>query len=481
MVSPCKSGFSGQWQRAGLLALRAFALIAWIYRRTIVGFLYPSNTVLQQNDPPQSTLAKQPAARKFEAIQIPSNVTMTYQGSNAEYIVFKKDGSQLSEQEYLDLAVPILKLQFPRNKAVEETLTPEVLDQLDQNEVAYIDQVLDAKGLKAIKIPKTLYDIFYIAFRFSISALSSKEADACQATTSLERFLHPSASIYHYQPNLLVLEKDVHQAFVTIDGVASKADAELNTYIFQDLMQKKYTQDTLSWEAIISIVDDLFHRIEGLNQSNEGSFGFLYTKKCLSKNCKESPATRLHHWNHYVFRMVRNFVSSQPKILAVFKKALWLEFSQSSSVYTCYRGGQQEMERELSAPVLHSGSYGHSLCSSCERDMGGAGAIPVEYIREYGYGYVVSLNKADYRQGSASHFFVIPPAQRTARFRLDGEFTHVRTRVHKPRSPEETVVGMRDLASGKVPYIATKGHYATPELFHKELRQYLDHQTKTLT
>lgn len=498
MVSPCSPGYSDHWQRAGLLALGAFALIAWIYRRVIVEFLHPTNkpvppkSAQSQNSPTkqstspdtaqtQNLPAKQPIARKFAAIQIPSSVTMTYRGSNAEYIVSNKDGSQLTEQEYLERAVPILKLQFPRNKKVEKALSPEVLDQLDQNEVGYIDQALDAKGLTAIKIPKTLYDIFYIAFRFETSASTLKKGDACEATTSLERFLRPSASLSPYRPDLLVEEKDVHEVFVTIDKghIVSKIDAELNRYIFQDLTQRTYAQETLSWETLISVVDVLFRRIRSIYQANEEIFNSLYTQQCPSENCKMSEKPNGHR-NHFVFRMCRNFVPPQSEILAVFKKALWLEFSQSSSVYTCYRGGQQEMEREPSAPVLHSGSYGHSLCSSCELDMGGAGAIPVEYTREYGYAYAVSLNKADYRQGSAGHLFFIPPAQRTARFRLVGEFTHPRTRIHQPSCPEETVHGMQNIHSGKVPYIVTTGSYATPELFEKEQLQYLDRQSHSL-
>jgi|GEM_PF-1625250 len=481
--------FSTQWHGTGLLVLATFSLIAWIYRRSIWEFFCSLNPPQKANLSPNVPL-KQPIPRKFTAVQIPSSVTLIYQGSNAEYIVFKKDGSPLTEQEYLDLAVPILKLQFPRNKEVEETLSPEILDQLDKNEVDYINKALEAKGLKAIKIPKSLYDIFYIAFRFSISASSLKDRDACQATTSLERFLDPAAHIYRYGDKVLVRENDIHEVFVKIDreNVTSKVDAGLNNYIFQDLTQKKHTQDTLSWEAIISVVDDLFQRIESISQTNKVELNCLYTQRCPSETCKVSKQDLDHidhlmrgHRNHFVFRMIRNFVSTQTKLLTLFKKALWLEFSQSSSVYTCYRGGQQEMEQEPSAPVLHSGSYGHSLCSSCELDMGGAGAIPIEYAREYGYGYAISFNKTDYRKDSAGHFLVIPPAQRTARFRLEGEFTHVRTRVHQPSSPEEAIRGMQNIASAKVPYVVTPGVYSTPELFENELRKFLNCNTYSLT
>jgi hypothetical protein len=473
--------FSTQWPRTGIFVVGTLSLIAWICRKSIWNFFYPSN-----HTPPQK-----PIPRKFAAAQIPNPVTVTYQGSNAEYIVFKENGAPLTEQEYLDLALPILKLQFPRNKGVEKGLSPKILDQLDENEVKYIDKALETEGLKAIKIPKSLYDIFYIAFRFSISASSLKEGDACPATASLEgQFLEPLVDLYRCHPEgnkVVVQEEAIHKVFVRSDwgDMASKVDAGLNNYIFQDLTLKKYTQETLSWEAIISVVDDLFQRIEIISQANKEQFNGLYDQRCPATKCKVlGSKDYLGHWNHYVFRMSDHFASSQTLILTVFKKALWLEFSQGSSVYTCYRGGKQEMEQDQTAPVLHSRSYGHSLCSSCESDsshMGGAEAIPVKNTREYGYAYAVSLDKADYRKGFVGHFFFIPPAQRTARFRLEGEFTHVRTRVHQPKSPEETIHGMQNTASSKVPYIVTAGIYATRELFEQELCQYLDRHTYSLT
>src|SRR3569832_1023225 len=199
MTNPGRTGFSGHWHRTGLLVIGACALIAWIYRRSIREFFYPVTNPPSKNITElQGSPTKKPIPRNFTAIEIPNNVAMTtYQGSNAEYIVFKNDGSSVTKQEYLDLAVPILKLLFPRNKEVEEKLSPDILDQLDQNEVDYINKALGEKGLKAIKIPKTLYDIFYIAFRLSTSFLCLlRGKNGCEVATFLERFLRPSAQIY---------------------------------------------------------------------------------------------------------------------------------------------------------------------------------------------------------------------------------------------------------------------------------------------
>jgi hypothetical protein len=40
---------------------------------------------------------------------------------------------------------------------------------------------------------------------------------------------------------------------------------------------------------------------------------------------------------------------------------------------------------------------------------------------------------------------------------------------------------MQNIASAKIPYILTRGSYASPELFEKELRKFLNRQTQMLT
>jgi hypothetical protein len=478
----CKENslFSNRWYTIGFLAASVLALFAFTYRKTI----YALFSVTPASSPPHTIPPKPaPIPRKFEAIQIPSEVTCTYQGSNAEYIVFKQDGSTLTKQEYLDLAVPILELQFPRNKGTEAKLTPEQLNLLDQDEVAYIDRELDAKGLQAIKIPKTLYDIFYIAFRFETSATALKKGDVCKTTTALERFIWPSASIWRYDANLLVQESNIHEIFIKIneEQVVSKVDAALNNYILSAHPWHP-SANPLKWETVTTLVDNLFKRILESMKQNEAILNCMYNGRCPSTECQVNQELLTRHRNHYVFRMVRNFADNQPQLVTVFKKALWLEFSSFSFVYTVYRGGGLATEPEKTAPSLHSASYGHSLCSSCELDMGGAGAIPIEYTRDYGHGYVLAIDKADYRKkGVTGHLFVIPPAQRTARFRLEGEFTHVRTRVHQPGPEETDVHGMQNIAVKKVPYIVTTGNFPNANAFDQELRRYEDRHTRVLT
>src|SRR5262249_17880561 len=98
--------------------------------------------------------------RKFTHIEIPTDINFLYRGSNAEYIVLKKEGSDLKEEEYKTIAYPVLSQQFPRTMDIESKLTKEQLEALDSNEAEYIDKALDNENLKAIRIPKTLYDLF---------------------------------------------------------------------------------------------------------------------------------------------------------------------------------------------------------------------------------------------------------------------------------------------------------------------------------
>src|SRR5262245_4703124 len=70
-------------------------------------------------------------SRKVTVVEIPDEVKIPYQGSNAEYIVFKIDHTPLTDKEYLEHALPVLQLQFPRNKEIEDSLTSNQLDDLD--------------------------------------------------------------------------------------------------------------------------------------------------------------------------------------------------------------------------------------------------------------------------------------------------------------------------------------------------------------
>jgi hypothetical protein len=449
-------------------------------------FLATRTTRAANNNTPSTAEQKPPTpekelkTRQIQVIEIPDQVTTSYQGSNAEYIVFKQNGAELNEEEYVTSAVPILRLQFPRTQVAESTLSPEELTQLNKDEVAYIDTALKVKGLVAIKIPKTLYDIFYLAFRFEVSAQVPEQGDACEFAGSLTRFLRPAAEISRYQPNLCVTEEALDYRFQKIDAkhVVSKIDFALNQYILHDLTQKGLSNRELSWTEMASLVDTLSQRIIEIRKKNEAILNALYTQQCPSTICKKKGDYQ--HYNHYVFRMARNFPFPRPdtpqRISTPIKRALYQEYSQKASLYTLYRGANLSTDyikqSDTNYDNVHSLSYGQSLCSSCELDMGGAGAIPLEYMREHGHGYTLTIDKNDYYKGNTKNLFIIPPAQRTARFRLNGEFTHARSRVY-PKA-NTSVKGMGNFEIEKVPYIVTQGKFQSSEAFDQIVSDYLD-------
>ncbi len=403
--------------------------------------------------------------------------TMTYQGSNAEYIVSKIDGSEIQEKEYLTSAVPILQLQFPRNQLTDSTLSSSDLEKLNHDELNYIEKELNAKGLSAIKIPKTLYDMFYIAFRVNTVAKVLEQGVCCKSFNSLERFLYPSAMIDILYKGCIQNET-IHKEFVTIDKEqeVSKVDFELNQYILQYLKKSGFESKKPCQKEVSSLVDGLW---ANLSKAAEGPLGNTISRLYSGRGLFEC---RKHHSNQTIFRILRNF--KDDNIFNILKQAISQEHTQKASVYTLYRGGdllndseEDKQSRESYKPV-HSISYGQSLFSSCELDAGGAGSIPLEYMRGLsGQGYGLIIDKNDFYQGRARNLFVIPPAQRTARFRLNGEFTHARSQVYPVLG--KNISGMQYTSLEKAPFIVTKGNFQSTRDFEQALNNYLtDHGNK---
>jgi hypothetical protein len=408
--------------------------------------------------------------------------SIPYQGSNAEYIVLQEDGSNLSEEKYLSLALPVLRTQFPRTQEIESKLTPIELDRLNDDEVGAIDQALANQHLKALKIPKTLYDMFFMAFRFDQAVDAFNQQEKCKATQSLKRFISPPASVNKYQKDLIASEKTIEEAFVKVDKdlVVSKVDFELNQYIAAYLNKNNISE--LQWADVKMIYEDLRKHILEIHENNSNIFDTLYSGECLSgTNCSAS------HRNHSIYRIFRNFSETNHVLNAAIVKALWQEYSERSSIFTLYRGGDLTADnhrplRDAKEKSVHSISYGQSLFSSSEMDFGGAGAIPIEFIREYGNGYCLKIDKRDYRNGVAGQLFVIPPAQRTARFRLDGEMTHARSRIfHEAPTESIKVSGMQWMQVTKVPFIMTQGDFKTREQFNTVLGQYITENGLVIT
>ncbi len=98
----------------------------------------------------------------LKSIEIPLKVDFAYKGSNAEYLILNTKGEACSLEEYQRKAVSIVSQRFPRPK--DHTFNDAHIKKLQNNEAILIEEQLKEVNLTPVKIPKTLYDLFYWCF-----------------------------------------------------------------------------------------------------------------------------------------------------------------------------------------------------------------------------------------------------------------------------------------------------------------------------
>lgn len=326
--------------------------------------------------------------KKIVKIEIPTHVEMPYQGSNAEYIILKQDGAPLSEEDFKTLAYPILSLQFPRTKATESQLSPEQLNALDSDEVSYINTQLNEKGMSAIIIPKTLYDLFYVSYRLDDAVAASKTSDKKMALKKMEEFRFPTASvsICKRSGNTFRIEsvndQEIHNEFsqcLNKSGLLTKVEFQLNQYILNFLKSYQISKH-LNWELTLKLFHSLIDHIKQTFNENANVFHSLYIGQGF--NYDDSSL------NHALYKIGESL--GNPKCQEALLKTLWWEYSQDAGIFTIYRGGRVEKDDNIKFPDksigltamrLNSLSFGQSWLISFENDNSGAGAIPLEYVK----------------------------------------------------------------------------------------------------
>ncbi len=380
----------------------------------------------------------------------------TYRGSNAEYIVYKADRSELSESEYLSSVVPILRLQFPRLKTTEAQLTEAELIELDRNERDYLNTLFHKQGFETVTIPKTFYDLFYLAYRCETLRHAILSKNPYSALESLDRFTLPSTGhLYTDISQISPIGPD--QYFIETEHSASKIDFELNQYIAHEFSEHKSRKNP---QELIAAINDI---IATLRDS-------------------ESSGNRVDPGHHLgLLRMCCYFADERYR--AIWLHAIQREWTQDPSIYTLYRGGTLSLTRypqPFENCFHYSVSFGPGICSSIEHDDG---AIPFNFMCQWHEAYGLEINKTDYRTGTAHRLLHIPPAQRTERFRIVGELTHARTKIYDDGSHlQPRVHGLGTLTAletpkktsyvQKLPYLFAQNHFSSAQEFTGTLEQY---------
>jgi hypothetical protein len=380
-------------------------------------------------------------AGRIPVTEVPTEPSdLEYQGSNPEYIIFKADGSSISEAEYLEQAYPILRLQFPRTSYVESALSDEEIAQLEEDEIGFISTKLSEKGFATLVIPKTLYDLFYHSHRAQYIRDLMQELQTSEDIQTGKK-VKEAYNLFNWRINTLwsklvdqtTIDQAVENAYQSKYQL-KKLDFKINQYITTHLHSSltKNKCSKITWKTV------------------QESFKFLseaftsHSSKAL-RNQFYALIPKYEGGNQYFENELDSLLDVSGTAIhrgilpcsTVLEKTLWDEYTQPANIYTVYRGGSLERDGILtSSDKWHSLSFGQSWFSSSEVDYSGAGATPINYVWSDSDPWGVHIDTRSYRIERATHTapVIMGPAQRCARYRIKGEHTHGRSCVLSPNT-----------------------------------------------
>lgn len=387
--------------------------------------------------------------------------TATYRGANPEYIVYKGSGEPLSFTEYQENVLPIINQSFPE-------ITPELTNpcqaELDNNEALCIKTMLEKKGYHVLVIPKVLYDLMYVYFRYH------------------ELYEHHSPYLKKYYEarintdiKYVIAEKEKH--VTPIDnwlGSATETPKVQEKVLSQDQFAEFLKEEKVSLQVPIlnvsfeGVFKDYQNRENNLlYQKAEYSFNnqVLQYFKEMRINLKVSPLylreltindmltmandifEKLYKKNDDKFMSVDRDAFNlkrrllDPSMKDVVKKiileVLLHEFSLDPAYYTLYRTKQFKRNS-----LIESISFGQSVLSGIEYDNLSGSPLTIKLQNPERHVYYLDVKKSDYHnpKTAASNLLFIPPARRINRTIGTGEFWHVRSKF--PIDPKTTIDGI---------------------------------------
>ena len=295
---------------------------------------------------------------------------LIYRGSDAEYIISKSDRSSLDEKRYVEVALPILELQFPGNLATNKKLSADIITELNRNETEYIEKLLNNEGLTSQPIPKTLYDLFYIAFRIEQLAeilKKGKEKGTKDLKAIKEEILDCTArqaEALEAQQKGGLPEENLH---------LSKLDFKINEYVSGYLKQKGlqsvFCGQKLNQENITTLLDALWPAVSMQDMGEDLKEGINRVANGLCPFEKGKRQEELH-----IFCVSKILQGNPQNFRKLYERAIDSEFSQDPSYYTLYRLVETFSKQNTESMVdntptitavgesLLSGAEGQSIC-----------------------------------------------------------------------------------------------------------------------
>lgn len=384
--------------------------------------------------PPNITPITNPALQHLDPVP-PLQANFAYRGSNADYLLLK-DGKACSLDEFKQAGV-IAAQQFPRPMGQKTS------QELQANESVVITSQLAGVGVTAVKIPKSLYDLFYLRFNLEDRLQAQQNEDdiakieeaakqkfnegkARRATPSSRKkdriyWVNSDKNFSVYVPKInfnLTPRKEKsgrsHQAVVNKRYVRQEAHENYRAVLHQlnhracDYIEKMgLDPQNLDWASMRKITEALLTDVDRLVE-NKGIY---------NQELDEAGA---------ILEFGRLY-SNKQRINQVILGAIWHEYKAPPEVYTIYRGAQVNKD-DLDTQDPFSFSFGHSVLGGVQHDA--RSGCPVGYATNSNDLFAVDIDIRDYEnQGEAFRFIHIPPARGPNRLTEVGEVGHVRSKV----------------------------------------------------
>lgn len=383
---------------------------------------------------PTTTPASTPL-HHFDPIP-PLQANFAYRGSNAEYLLLK-DGKACSLDEFKQAGV-IAAQQFPRPMGQKTS------QELQANESEVMTSQLAGVGVTAVKIPKSLYDLFYLRFNLEdrleanqneddiakIKEAAQQKFNAGRATSSRLSsrkktriyWMNSDGNFSIYVPKInfdLKTRKSKpgrsHHAIVNKRYVRQEAHENYRPVLHQlnhracDYIEKMgLDPQNLDWASMRKITEALLTDVDRLVKNDA-----IYNRDDL-----DEPGEILEFGKHY---------ANKERINQVILGAIWHEYQAPPEVYTIYRGSQVSKD-DLDTQDPFSFSFGHSVLGGVQHDA--RSGCPIGYATSDKDLFAVDIDIRDYEnKGEAFRFIHIPPARGPNRLAEWGELGHVRSKV----------------------------------------------------
>jgi hypothetical protein len=314
--------------------------------------------------------------------------------SSAETIFYKNNNEPITDSEHEVLYKIKLQYQFPMSTRYSWECPDNEIEVIQQE----IDKKLPNSGINVVFLPTTLYELLFIHF---VETNKNNLEDATGGLLSYQ--VGRSYSGY------AVSESYKHAEDVHLLKELKECHFIFNNYVVHFLKERGVIlSEAIPAHILTNILSDS-SVLHAVNQFFNRNF--------------------MDRVTNFFFNKVQNLARDIERVILQEQEA------HNNNKFLLYRGTNTI---EKYQGHIQSLSFGSSLFSGCFFEQGATagyglffikGATPYLYWLQCNYGYVLPVDKKDYRLGNPENLFYIPPIMTIVGMLGQGEFFHPRSKV----------------------------------------------------